>query len=73
MTAHELARRLLAGPDLEVKRECDSHDYWRRRLALPVRGADVGEVAWSEYHGADQVLDDGEDDDGERRAVVLLR
>jgi len=42
MTSHELAKRLLKLPDMEVRMAAPAHDYWRNTNAMPVREAEEG-------------------------------
>jgi hypothetical protein len=70
MTAHELARQLLAGPDLPVHHSYPTGDYWRTQGAPEVRKAERGLVKHSDYHQMDTLQDDK--DDGEGRRVVVI-
>lgn len=76
MTAHELARQLLDGPDLPVHISYNYGDYWRTQVAPAVTEVVEGEVVHSAYHNMDKVqeTDDNHDgrDEGDYRPVVLL-
>jgi hypothetical protein len=72
MTSHELARKLLAGPDLPVHQSYNQGDYWRTRVAPQITNVREGRVRRSNYRRMDRVVND---DDVERegdRYVILL-
>lgn len=73
MTSHELAKKLLNGPDLPVHHAYPAGDHWRTTLAPTVDKVEDAKVGHSPYHGSDFLI--GEDEDGdtdnERRVIVL--
>ena len=78
MTAHELARKLLSGPDLPVHISHPSGDWWRTILAPPIENvSDTFDViVYSNYHKADILVTDmekAEEDYGaDMRSVIVL-
>ncbi len=71
MTAHELARMLLDGPDLPVHATHSAGDYWHTILAPKVKEVTSGLIVHSTYHNTDKLCDeDGNDKDPVR--VILL-
>jgi len=76
LTAHELARRLLAGPDLPVHLGYDYGDRSHRTAAPGVTEVCEAQVRHSDYINDDQVIEF--DGDGERpehedaRDVIVL-
>lgn len=52
-----------------------SHDYWGSVCARDVNNIELADVAWSEYHKANKVIDDDHIDNYEKEdleSVVLL-
>ena len=73
MTAHELARQLLNGPDMDVMFAYPSGDYWRTEVAEAVESVRTKEVTYSEYHQKHEVADDEDsDNDADVYRVVLI-
>ncbi len=50
MTAHELAKLLLDGPNLEVAFSHDSGDYWNTTVAESCNGVEQQQLVYSDYH-----------------------
>lgn len=71
MTAHELARELLAGPDIEVCIPHHKYDYCRTVMARPALSVYADELA-VRSDGDYQLVDGEPDRDGRRRVSVLL-
>ena len=73
MTSHELARQLLAGPDLPVHQSYNYGDHWRTTVAPEVTKASEGAVCHSGYHQMDRVVDADLEDvaEGVRRVILL--
>jgi len=71
MTSHELARELLAGPDLPVHFSYNYGDRSRTTVAPEVETAEEGRVTYSEYHQMDRLVENDEDNDDTKRVVVL--
>lgn len=70
MTAHQLARQLLAGPDHPVHFQYTYGDYWRTEVAPKAVTVVAGEVTDSPSLGMPRLA--GDDDDN-RSAVVLIK
>lgn len=65
MTAHELARELLAGPDLPVHQQYCYGDHGRTQVAPEINRVTAGRVKHSEYHQMPRVVaEESEDEDG---------
>ena len=65
MTVKQLRDILARYPDdLEVRTGISSGDYWRTRLALPIREDQICEakITWTEYHRSYKVDDSDESD-----------
>ena len=73
MTAHELAKILLSGPDLPVMYSYNYGDYWRTTVAEAVSSAREDEVVSSMYHGMFKVVEEDESDEVDAEQVILLR
>ncbi len=75
MTAHALARQLLAGPDLPVHQSYCYGDYGRTQVAPEITRADEGTVIHSEYHRMPRVVEEDEDKPvpQDAQTVILLR
>lgn len=69
MSAHELARKLLDGPDLPVCLAVPARDYWNTLLAPEVGRLDRSSVNFSAYHGLDVVAEP----DATAKDVILIR
>ena len=73
MTAHELARQLLAGPDIDVQFAYNYGDHWKTTVAADVSKVRMKEVVYSDYHLMDRVACDGDfDTDAAVREVMLI-
>lgn len=75
MTAHALARQLLAGPDLPVHFQYCYGDHWRTQVAPAVDEAEVGKVTHSTYHDMPKVVDEEDErqpPEDEVQTVILL-
>ena len=69
MTVQELILELQQfPPEMIVKLEYPSGDYWRTVLAKDISDVDVGNVEYSSYHQTDKVVDEDED---ETRILLL--
>lgn len=71
LTAHQLAKQLLAGPDLPVHHSYSSGDYWRTQLAPAVERVEEKPVKHSGYHNTDQLFDEEKDGPGDKNVIVL--
>jgi hypothetical protein len=75
MTAHELAQRLLDGPDLPVHIGYDYGDRTHRTAAPGITEVTEAKVHHSDYIQTDQVFEDAEGDrevpDDARDAIIL--
>jgi hypothetical protein len=63
VTAHELARELLAGPDLPVHISYNYGDRQRTTVTPGVSRAEEARVRYSDYHQMDRLCDEPESDD----------
>jgi len=79
MTVQELIEELKdMDKDMKVEFSYNSGDHWNTQVAQDIREVEEVDVAFSSYHNADKVLDDGVDttsgtEDGEEiKTVVLL-
>ena len=77
MTAHELAKLLLAGEDLPVYYGYPSHDYWKTEIAGDITEAEEDYAEWSDYHSkmrvSDQEKDSFDPEDEKFKRIILLR
>lgn len=76
MTAHQLAKRLLAGPDLPVHFSYNYGDRWRTQVAPEAQDVDVGMVRHSAYHDMPMVIDeesekDEAEEDEASKAIII--
>lgn len=73
MTAHQLAKQLLAGPDLPVRLVYPFGDRRNTEVAAEVYDVERGTVRHSTYHNMDRrVTADDKPDDGSDVPVVML-
>ena len=72
MTAHELAQKLLEGPDLPVHLAYNYGDYWKTQVAPQVLDVEQGRVEYSEYHRMDRVVQEEPEDGETYRAAIIL-
>lgn len=76
MTVRELIEELKREDgEAEVCIAQPSHDYWGNVCARDVKNIEVADVAWSEYHRANKVIDDDHLENYEKeelKNVVLL-
>ncbi len=83
MTKRELFKELEGyDDDAEVHFVYDYGDHWHTSIASPVDEADMGDIAWSDYHSDYKVVDAEEHDDDvanghsidrEVKNVILLK
>jgi hypothetical protein len=73
MTAHELAKQLLAGPDVEIMFAHPAHDHWRTELASKIDSITEEQVKYTEYHRQDKVVEFeyGEEVEDARTVLVI--
>jgi hypothetical protein len=78
MTAHALARKLLAGPDAPVHISYPYGDYWRTQAAPQVERVEEGEITDSASINMPRVVTDddreraGDEKDTNYRTVILI-
>lgn len=81
MTAHELARKLLAGPDCPVHKSYPTGNYWWDQAAPLVTSIESGKVIDSAHLGMPKVVKqedferderNGEADENKYRTVILI-
>lgn len=78
MTAHALARKLLAGPDLPVHQSYNYGDYWKTQAAPEITRVEDGRITDSTSINMPRVFteDDerrsGDESDTDSRTVILL-
>ena len=76
MTVRELIEELKREDgDAEVCIAQPSHDYWGSLCASEVNNVEIANVAWSEYHRKNKVIDDDHIENYEKeelKNVVLL-
>ena len=74
MTAHELARKLLSGPDKPVHYAYPAKDYWRSMIAQEVGGVTEGLVYLNVYHDTTVLVNESEDEvKADTREVIVIR
>lgn len=66
MTAHELARKLLAGPDAPVHISYPYGDYWRTQAAPQVSRVEEGEITDNPRIDMPRVVTDDDRERNER-------
>lgn len=71
LTAHQLAKQLLAGPDLPVHHQYNYGDYGRTQVAPTVDKVEELNVIHSGYHGMDRLIDE-EKEEGKGKTVIVL-
>ena len=77
MTAQELIEILQdLDPETEIYVQHTAGDYWRTKLASPIKNGDYGKVTYSSYHRQHKVSDEDEDyeleSDGDTQEVFIL-
>lgn len=66
MNVRELIEQLEScDPDMEVRIDTPTHDYWRTHIASKAQQVNEVECFWTEYHRAYQLPKDGETDEGD--------
>lgn len=73
MTVAELIKELKKHPqDADVRICQPTHDHWRSELASEIDSVGLAFVEHTSYHHADQIYDEEENDDGNKRSRVIL-
>jgi hypothetical protein len=79
MSTHELARKLLEGPDLPAHFAYLYGDHWRTTVAPEISAVNDGTVVYSAYHSMDKLIEDeqehkkkyGDDEDKYRKVIII--
>ena len=59
-------------PNAEIRFEADTHDHWRTVIAKPIRWIDEVGIKHSDYHNADTIIDE-EDEDVNADLVYVIK